>query len=216
MTMTEKELNVLHEYIDSSTHYLEFGSGESTIYASKSPRLITIDSVESSINYINENLMTNSTIDSALLSNKLCFHIIDIGETITWGYPKDKTKKHLWPNYALSVFSQAKNYDLVLVDGRFRVACVLNYLINTPKNSTLIIHDFWNRSEYHILLKYLRLKKRVDSLGVFGKAKNINIRKIQTLIKKYQYLPDDKTLIFRLKFKLRKVFIKRKYPLTDV
>jgi hypothetical protein len=208
MTMTLKELDVLHEYIDSSTHYLEFGSGESTIYASKSTNLKTINSVESSINYINENLINNPVIASALSSNKLCFHIVDIGETVTWGYPKDKTKKHLWPNYALSVFSQSKNYDLVLVDGRFRVACILNYLLNTPKSSTLIIHDFWNRSEYHNLLKYLHLKKRVDSLGVFGKAENINTSKIQSLIKKYQYLPNDKTLIFRLKSKLKKSFIK--------
>jgi hypothetical protein len=51
MTMTLKELDVLHEYIDSSTYYLEFGSGESTIYASKSTNLKTINSVESSINY---------------------------------------------------------------------------------------------------------------------------------------------------------------------
>jgi len=191
MTMTKNELELLHSYIYSSVHYLEYGSGESTIYASKVPSIKTIDSVESSEGFINEHLKTNDAIVSALSTGKLKFYIINIGETIAWGEPKDDSQKHLWPNYSLSVFSQKSKHDLVLVDGRFRVACVLNYITNTPDNCILLIHDFWNRPEYHIVLKYLDVKKQVDTLGVFQKKSDIDRKEVQSLIRIYQYLPMD-------------------------
>ena len=206
MTMTKDELEILHSYIDSSTYYLEFGSGESTIYASKSPKIKTIYSIESSQRYIDGNLKSNANIATALSTNKLHFCVIDIGETISWGYPKDKSKMHLWPNYSLSVFSENKNFDLVLVDGRFRVACALNYLLNTPDNCTLMIHDFWNRPEYHIVLRYLEVKDRVDTLGVFSKKRDIDLYKVQSLIKVFQYLPNDKTFLFKIRKNLTKAF----------
>ena len=53
-TMTGAELKVLHSYINKATHYLEFGSGSSTIYAAGRKNLKFIDSVESSKDYINE------------------------------------------------------------------------------------------------------------------------------------------------------------------
>lgn len=191
-TMTKNELEMLHSYIDSSNHYLEFSSGESTIYAANSLSLKTIDSVESSEKFIDKNLRSNAIITNALSTGKLVFHIIDIGETITWGYPKNKSKEHLWPNYSLSVFSKTSKHDLVLVDGRFRVACTLNAILNTPPYCIIIIHDFWNRPEYHIVLKYLAIKDRIDTLGIFYKKQNINQKEVQILIKKYQYLPGDK------------------------
>jgi hypothetical protein len=209
MTMTKGELELLHSHIDSSTHYLEFGSGESTIYASRSSRVQTIVSVESSQEYIDGNLKPNQDINTALSTGKLRFHRIDIGETVHWGYPKDKSKMHLWPNYSLSVFSEKKDFDLVLIDGRFRVACTLNTLLNTPDNCLIMIHDFWNRPEYHIVLKFLNIKERIDTLGIFTKKNNVNQQEIESLIKKYQYFPDDKTLLFRITNKANKLF--RKY-----
>lgn len=206
MTMTKGEKNLLHSYMDSSTHYLEFGAGESTVYAAKSPMIKTIDSVESSPKYVDENLRPNENIVMALAANRLCFHIIDIGETIAWGRPKDRAKRHLWPSYSASVFSKNEQFDLVLVDGRFRVACTLNSILNTTDDCVIMIHDFWNRPEYHVVLRYLETRDKVDTLGVFSKKRHINLAEVESLIKKYQYLPNDKTLLFQLKKHLTQRF----------
>lgn len=189
MNMTKDEMKLLHSYIDSSNHYLEFGSGESTIYASNVPTIKTIDSVESSDIFINENLKPNAVIANAISAGKLVFHIIDIGETTAWGLPINESKRHLWPNYSLSIFSQKSNHDLVLVDGRFRVACTLNCILNTPENCKIIIHDFWKRPAYHIVLEYLDVQNRFDTLGVFTRKRDIDSGDLQALIKEYQYLP---------------------------
>lgn len=187
--MTKDEMDILHLYIDKSKHYLEFGSGESTIYASNAPMIKTIDSVESSETFINVNLKTNAAITNALSTGKLLFHIIDIGETTFWGVPINESKKHLWPNYSRSVFSKKSNHDLALVDGRFRVACTLNCILNTPENCKIIIHDFRIRPEYHIVLKYLEIHNRFDTLAVFTKKRDIDQKDLQSLIEEYQYNP---------------------------
>lgn len=206
MTMTKGELEILHSYIDSAKNYLEFGSGESTIYASKAPMITNIDSVESSEAYINENLRPNPAVAKTLSTGKLLFHIIDIGETKNWGHPKNKSKKHLWPNYSLNIFSKKNNYDLVLVDGRFRVSCILNSILNTPENCIIMVHDFWDRPQYRFLLKYLEVKDKIDTLGVFSKKKDVDLKKLQSIIKKYQYLPRDKTFFDKVKQLLRETF----------
>ena len=69
-TFTNNEKEVLQAHIDSSINYLEFGSGESTIYASSVPTIKTITSVESSEQFVNERLKHNSAIESALLTDE--------------------------------------------------------------------------------------------------------------------------------------------------
>jgi hypothetical protein len=191
---------------------LEFGSGESTIYASGVSTLNTITSVESSETFVNDHLKSNPAIASALTSGKLSFHLVDIGEIDQWGFPKDKSKIHLWPNYSLSIFSQKKDYDLVLVDGRFRVACTLNCILNLPDDCAILIHDFWNRLEYHEVLRFLKTVKQTDSLGVFKKKDVIEPKQVQSLIKAHQYLPSDKTLVKKIKKKLIMPFRSRYTP----
>lgn len=188
-TMTSAEKEVLHSYIASSLNYLEFGSGESTIYASSVPTVKTITSVESSEQFLNENLKKNPAVARALLTGKLSFHVVDIGEIGYWGYPIDLSRKHLWPNYSHSVFQQKNDYDLFLVDGRFRVACTLNCILNSPDICPIIIHDFWDRPEYHVVLQFLNTTHKVDTLGVFEKKDVVEIDQIKSLIERYQYSP---------------------------
>jgi hypothetical protein len=197
-TMTKNEAKIFHSYVDSSIHYLEFGSGKSTIYAASAPSVKTIDSVESSEKYIDENLRPNAVISNALSTGKLSFHIIDIGETKGWGHPRNGAKKHQWPDYSQSVFSKQSNHDLVLVDGLFRVACTLNCILNTPDTCTIMIHDFWSRPRYYVLLEFLETIGKIDMLGVFRKKKEIDSVKLQSLIKKHQYLPGDRPIAYRL------------------
>ena len=61
-------------------------------------------------------------------------------------------------------------WDTVLVDGRFRVACVLNTLM--IKNCPIImVHDFWKRPKYKTMLDYTEIIDEADSLVVLRKQK---------------------------------------------
>ena len=191
MTMTLAELQMLHAHIDSACHYLEFGSGESTRYAARSPGLVSVDSVESSLPFLQSALLDKPDIQAALASGKLHIHRVDLGETVDWGHPKDDSRRHLWPNYSLAVFDQPRSFDLVLVDGRFRVACAMAALLSTPALARIMIHDFWNRPYYHFLLDHFEVEQRVDTLVVLRKKDGHDAQQALTLLQIYQYLPHD-------------------------
>ena len=77
----------------------------------------------------------------------------------------------------------------MLIDGRFRVACTLNCILNTPPNCRIIIHDFWNRPNYHIVLPFLETKAKADTLGLFTKKERIDLNEVKSLATQYQYQP---------------------------
>jgi hypothetical protein len=207
MTMTAKEKEILYAYIKNSKYFLEFGSGNSTVYAAGIHTIKRIDSVESSFEFVEKHLKNIPIIKNAIEEERLHFFLVNLGETIKWGYPQNHKKKHLWPNYPLGVFSMSCNHhDLVLIDGRFRVASTLSSVLSIPTNSHIIIHDFWNRPQYHILLQFLTCIEKIDTIGVFVRKKNINVQKAQALIKRFQYIPNDRSINFRFKMKLKKIF----------
>lgn len=205
MTMTQPELDVLHKRLSASKSYLEYGAGASTITAAQSSNLSRIDCVESSAQFIDERVRPDPAVQTAVAAGRLRFHIIDIGPTGDWGAPVDDRARHLWPNYSLSVFSQPGDHDLVLVDGRFRVACTLAAILCTPPNAVIMIHDFfWFRVEYRAVLPFLNVIERADTLAVFAKRADVDRRRVQRSLAEFQYEPDDAPSRLRLSNALRR------------
>ena len=56
-------------------------------------------------------------------------HGVDIGEVGDWGVPKNLTNSSTWPSYSDAILKYGYEADLVLVDGRFRVACALHAVL---------------------------------------------------------------------------------------
>ncbi|MBT7823152.1 MAG: hypothetical protein HN674_08480 [Candidatus Marinimicrobia bacterium] len=190
-TMTSSELYLIKKYILGAKNYLEFGSGNSTIIASKTKSIKKIHSVETSSDFIHENLLEINEIKNRVKLGSLVFQITNIGQVRRWGYPKNDNKIELWPNYSLGAFlTNDINYDLVLVDGLFRVACTLSSLLNTPQDCIIMIHDFWNRPRYHVLLEFLDPIESADTLGVFRK-KEFNNDRVKSILMKYLFRPSD-------------------------
>ena len=190
MTMTTAEFVTLHKYIDKATSYLEFGSGWSTIYASKVAGIRRIDSVESSEDYVNDHVKTEEAVAVAISDGRLNFHLIDLGETAAWGFPVDRSCMTLWPNYCTSVFSRRSDHDLVLVDGRFRVACVLQSLLHAKEDAIVMVHDF-ERVRYHVVLEFVDVIEHTNNLIAFRRKVNFDRDKVESMLKRYQYMPSD-------------------------
>jgi hypothetical protein len=73
-----------------------------------------------------------------------------------------------WNIYPNMWLTKSEEPDLVLIDGRFRVACALTVLLNSDK-PYVIIHDFNNRSQYHCILIFYDVIESVDTLVVLKK-----------------------------------------------
>ena len=71
---------------------------------------------------------------------------------------------------------------MILIDGRFRVACALNVLKHINRDTYVYIHDFTDRPKYHVLLNYYEIVDKADRLVKLRKIKEAP----QSLIDKYE------------------------------
>ena len=103
----------------NATSVFEWGLGESTKMAAKVgvPRYAGIDS---------DVTWVGKARDTAAQEHMghFRFYFADIGATIVWGRPKDKTLKKIFYDYTVApLTSEFKPFDVYMVDGRFRIAC---------------------------------------------------------------------------------------------
>jgi hypothetical protein len=95
-----------------------------------------------------------------------------------WGHPSPKNTWHNYFNYSNVICELDKdisnNIDLILIDGRFRVACCLKCFDVMNDNCLIIFDDFLNRPQYHIVLDYFDIiDKTSDNVMVVLKKKNV-------------------------------------------
>lgn len=177
--LSDDEKNKIIDNLKLSKSYLEFGAGGSTFIASinSNCEIISVESDNSWIKYIKE----------WRVLDKVDFRYVNIGKIKSWGKPANEDYKSDWSKYSSEVFcdDKAKKADLVFIDGRFRVACTLAAIMNCSDDVKIMIHDFWNRPQYHVLLNYLDTLDKVETLGVFKKKVDINYDEISELYKKY-------------------------------
>ena len=191
MCASAKEVHCFLRHTLDSSFYLEFGCGGST-FLMLYTTFAHIFSVESDKKFINK-ISYNNIIKQGLQEGRLDFHHIDIGKTGAWGYPVNDSKKQNYPLYSQQIFNTMPqniidSIDTIFIDGRFRVACTLNSILYCNKNCKILIHDFFNREHYHIVLEFLDVIERAETLGVFAIKNNIDISRIKNLIEKYQFI----------------------------
>ncbi len=186
--MTKNEIELFDRKIKNSKAYLEYGMGGSllrTIQKSKAK----IYSVDSNVNWIY--LMRKYRIVKNLENKRVFLYYMNVGTTKGWGHPINDEFKYLFPDYSSNVFDliDKTTIDRVLIDGRFRVACTLKTIIECYKNENLeiLIHDFWKRPQYHVVLKYLDEVDRADTLGVFKVKNAIDLSLVAQDYEHYKY-----------------------------
>jgi len=188
--MSESEKELFDKTTVDAEVYLEFGSGGSTIRVLEKTKAL-VYSVESSREWIKK-MREYEFIRYAQRKRLLLFHA-NIGPTKELGYPDGLDSKDLFPRYSATIFKKLrkKKIDTVLIDGRFRVACAMKTILECHNNERLriLIHDFWNREVYHILLRYLAETDRADTLGVFAIKKNIDLNSAREIYEQYKFDP---------------------------
>lgn len=147
LTLPPAEAAWLAERYAAAEVILEYGSGGSTVMAAESPGK-TVFSVESDLDWAAK---MAAWFDANPPAATVHLHPVDIGPTKAWGAPKDDRG---WRNYHLyptSVWDREDfiHPDLVLVDGRFRAACLMATLIRAERPVTVLFDDYIKRPRYH-------------------------------------------------------------------
>jgi len=183
--MSEAEKALFKKSLERAGRYFEFGSGGSTVWACQAG--LTVHGVESDAAWV-DGLKQR-------LGEACQVHAEDIGPTKEWGFPVSDAARHRFPAYGEAIHRHDQAFDLILVDGRFRVACVLNAIRHTlnvadqPGETRLFIHDFWNRPHYHAVLEFLVEEESAETAGVFRIAEDIDPQRIAAVLEAYRFQP---------------------------
>jgi len=190
--MTKNEQNLFIEYISDANIYLEFGTGGSTV-VTLSQSKAHIYSVESSKDWIECIRQKYDIIEKSEKEGRLDMLYADIGNVGEWGVPVKQDfeqNKEKYLNYSKHIFYQypeIKQADVVLIDGRFRVACCLQILLNAKDDTTILFHDYWVRPEYHVVKRFVDYIDGVDKFMVCKKKDGLSENLINDVFEKYKY-----------------------------
>jgi hypothetical protein len=173
--MTKAEIELLTPHLRRSRYYLEFGTGGSTVLAANECKgtLVCVDSDAAWISKLKE----VDEIKKGVAANRITFYHADLGPIGPWGVPKDESRIKAWKNYYVAPWViRDFDYDLILIDGRFRVMCALSAAINADRSSIIAIHDYGNRRPYYAVEKYFDVISTVDKLVILQKRARINYK----------------------------------------
>lgn len=161
-------IQYLKEQLQASSVYLEYGSGGSTVLAALTS-LSTMVSVESDASWLDA---VNHKVHSLKKASTQYIPLyIDIGLTKEWGFPVSTDAWQNYWKYAIHPWIELeKNHskpDLILIDGRFRVACFLASLYFSKPKSTILFDDYSERTYYHSIEKFIKPATMIERMGVF-------------------------------------------------
>lgn len=171
-----QEKQLFYKFLNNAKYYLEYGSGGSTYQASIRPNIKKIVSVES------DKLWYNKI--KTLIKNKLRYYYVELNaKPNTFGHPINASTAMM--EYYPSIIKRYRInlFDLILIDGRFRVACALichNYINN---NCIVIVDDIGDRPYYNEIYNYYNKIEQAGRMIAFKKKPNI--LPSNELIKKY-------------------------------
>lgn len=164
----DKEL--FYKYLNQARVYFEYGSGGSTYQAAQRENIIKIYSVESDFHWRNK-------LMSALKDKEHISFIYNDMNTAhnTWGEPGKGCTAEQKRAYSSHIES-VSDVDLILIDGRFRVACCLKCFNVVNDSCVILFDDFLYRSHYNPVLKYFDIiEQTVDKrMVVLKKKENIS------------------------------------------
>lgn len=115
---------------------------------------------------------------------------IDVGPVREWGRPVSFAKREAFPAYLTSIWDHAEQPDLVLVDGRFRVASFLTSLLNAQPGTKVIFDDYTSRPHYHVADEVLPSIEQCGRQALFVVPERIDRAAIEALRDRFALVID--------------------------
>jgi len=179
MGAAEKALFYKYLYATNIHTYYEFGSGGSTYKAIHAPNIEKIVSMESDTSYFLSTL--------SKLSAPKCERIfVDVESYNNWGNPGPHVPKSRYELYFKHIDSLPWTPDLVLIDGRWRVACALHTWARVAGKHTILLVDDFQRIEYAAILDYFEIVERAGNMVAMRPRQSSEVGVLTEILEKYE------------------------------
>jgi hypothetical protein len=185
----EESTAYFREQLGRARNYLEYGSGASTILANRHAN--TLVSVDTDANLLAD--VRRRLAEEGRRAMTRLIHV-NIGLTLDRGMPlfTKPTRRRIrrWEDYPTAPWryfrSIAQQPDLILVDGRFRVACVLESLLSLSplSNTQILVDDYVDRPCYQVVERFADFEL-VGRMAVLRPRRLIDRIQVRRLVKQY-------------------------------
>jgi hypothetical protein len=183
--------------LQGAKQYLEYGSGGSTVLAARlGIPFVAVDSDEKFLQSVRDKIDK----DGFTRPEGQVFHYANIGMTGMWGRPIGPTdstyRQEQFRRYSdppIECSSDERVPDLVLVDGRFRVACALKALrlLAGRTNWTIAVDDYVGRPEYRPIAEFGVIDELVSNrIAVIRSLKDVDTESLERAIARYETVLD--------------------------
>lgn len=165
MTIPPTEAALLSQHYANADVILEYGSGGSTVLAAGMADKL-IFSVESDWRWA---MRLQRHLDHANLASPAVIFPVDIGTTAQWGRPIDESGWRRYHRYPAAIWSEAffRHPDVVLIDGRFRPACLMMTCLMISRPVTVLFDDYPTRPAYSVVEQFVKPTRIVGRMAEF-------------------------------------------------
>jgi len=183
-------MEIFNSLISNAQTYLEYGSGGSTQLAAKYAKtVVSVDNDRAFLEAVGRRIYKNS------YGTEFKPIVVSIGISGLWGFPifTERTDSRLqrWKTYPTApwTFLQQRMLepDVILVDGRFRVACVLESLLHLRPQSTcnILVDDYAGRSHYKSIEDFCDLVAMHGRMAHFRKPAGLDVEKCRRVLEHF-------------------------------
>jgi hypothetical protein len=194
--LTDDDRKLLAKMYRKADSVFEYGLGEST-YIANEVGVARYAGIDSDVAWVDK---TRKSV-----SDHFRFYYGDIGNTGTWGFPKNADlAKSIWQYQVAPLQAELQPFDVYMVDGRYRIPCVLLSFLHAssrgadPSDTIVLLHDCYKKGlsdeshknlnrHYQVLDAILEVVDHSRQLlCVYKRKKNTSDDMILDMYKQYQ------------------------------
>lgn len=153
-SMPEEEAKLLLDCYQAASVILEYGSGASTRIAASllNKRVFSVESDKEWARNLRAEISENEP------KSKVTVHYVNIGKTASWGRVRDTSGWSSYHSYPNSIWDYRyfRHPDVILIDGRFRTACLMTALLRSTRPVIVLFDDYADRPKYNLVERIVR------------------------------------------------------------
>ncbi len=179
----ESDSNVLwHQALRSATRYAEYGIGKSTVYAALYFSA-SVRGVETDPRWV-------QAVQANVSSDRVELIHADVGEVGKWGRPLGYQHKDGIQRYFDAPYEAAYDPDVVLIDGRSRVACWATSMLSASSGSKLVFDDYPIRPQYSELERVCQPDEVRGNQALFVVPDKRPVTDLEDLLRDFRFVMD--------------------------
>ena len=169
--------------IGHTTEYAEWGMGKSTTHA-VAAGCKRVVSVETSRQWL-------KTVEASIGRTDR-FHPIhvDLGPVGAWGRPSSYRERANFDAYFDAPFRVGSKPELLLIDGRFRVACWAQAMISAEPQTLIIFDDYVGRGHYQVVEEISQPIAVAGRQAVFVRPPRPDVSALERLRDEFRHVMD--------------------------